>query len=77
MCPWGSSARPAGRGSSSGAKGRTPRTCKRGGFDLGPRLADLDLDGVFGEVLYPSLALGMYQLTDPAFQWACLDAYNR
>jgi predicted TIM-barrel fold metal-dependent hydrolase len=49
----------------------------RGGFELGPRLADLDLDGVFGEVLYPSLGLGMYQLTDPAFQWACLDAYNR
>lgn len=40
------------------------------------RLRDQDLDGVSAEVLYPSLAMRMFSLPDPALQTACFRAYN-
>jgi predicted TIM-barrel fold metal-dependent hydrolase len=49
---------------------------RRGGNDPGERLKDMRRDGVTAEVLYPSLSLSLYWLTDAAFQEACFQAYN-
>ncbi|HEY7067765.1 MAG TPA: amidohydrolase family protein [Chloroflexota bacterium] len=47
-----------------------------GGWDPKARLADMALDGVSAEVLYPSLGLFMYWIEDPGFQAACFGAFN-
>ena len=47
-----------------------------GGWDPRARLADMALDGVSAEVLYPSLGLFLYWIEDLAFQAACFGAYN-
>ncbi|ANW17165.1 amidohydrolase [Streptomyces clavuligerus] len=49
---------------------------RAGGSDPAARLKDMALDGVAGEVLYPSLALHLFWLSDGAFQRACFRAYN-
>jgi predicted TIM-barrel fold metal-dependent hydrolase len=41
------------------------------------RLADQDVDGVAGEVLYPTIGLFLIDHPDRAFATACLTAYNR
>jgi predicted TIM-barrel fold metal-dependent hydrolase len=46
------------------------------GFDPEVRLADLALDGVDGEVLYPTLGMQLYPVRDPEFRWALFRAYN-
>ena len=43
---------------------------------LGARLAELDKDGICGEVLYPTFGLGFYGIDDVKFKWALLRAYN-
>jgi predicted TIM-barrel fold metal-dependent hydrolase len=47
-----------------------------GGWDPHARLADMAVDGVSAEVLYPSLGLFLYWIEDAAFQEACFRAYN-
>lgn len=47
-----------------------------GGWDPVERLKDMEIDGVSGEVLYPSLGLGLFCMEDAALQEACFQAYN-
>jgi predicted TIM-barrel fold metal-dependent hydrolase len=47
-----------------------------GGWDVAARLRDQERDGVVAEVLYPSLALQLFRIRDPAFQAATFYAYN-
>ncbi len=47
-----------------------------GGADPALRAADLDEDGVWGEVLYPTIALFGYMIPDPELRWASARAYN-
>lgn len=49
---------------------------RAGGSDPAARCKDMALDGVVGEVLYPSLALHLFWLGDGDFQRACFRAYN-
>ena len=52
------------------------RDDKSGGRDIEHRLADLELDGIYGEVVYPNETLGVHQSPDPAYQFAIAQAYN-
>jgi predicted TIM-barrel fold metal-dependent hydrolase len=56
--------------------GRWDADVFRGGYDPEARLVDLARDGVDGEVLYPTIAMQMYPVTDADFQWALFRAYN-
>jgi predicted TIM-barrel fold metal-dependent hydrolase len=47
-----------------------------GGWDPVARLADMEIDGVSGEVLYPSLGLGLFCVADAELQEACFRVYN-
>jgi predicted TIM-barrel fold metal-dependent hydrolase len=47
-----------------------------GGSDPDLRAKDLDEDGVWGEVLYPTIALFGYMIPDPELRWATARAYN-
>ena len=47
-----------------------------GGWDPIMRMGDMKTDGVAAEVLYPSLGLGLYCITDAPFQEAIFRAYN-
>ncbi|MEV8456374.1 amidohydrolase family protein [Streptomyces sp. NPDC052095] len=49
---------------------------RAGGSDPAARLKDMALDGVAAEVLYPSLGLHLFWLSDGEFQRACFRAYN-
>jgi uncharacterized protein len=46
------------------------------GWDLTARLADLAVDGVHAEVLYPTVGMRFFTIEDPAFAGACISAYN-
>ena len=48
----------------------------RGGYDPEQHLADMRLDGVAGEVLYPSQGLFYFRVADSALQAAIFRAYN-
>jgi len=48
----------------------------RGGYDPDQHLADMRLDGVAGEVLYPSQGLFYFKVQDPALMSAIFRAYN-
>lgn len=47
-----------------------------GGFDPKARIGEMAQDGVSAEVLYPSLTMDLYGMTDVALQAACFRAYN-
>src|SRR5439155_14382000 len=49
---------------------------RAGAGDPDLRIADLDADGVWGEVLYPTVALFGFLIPDPELRWACARAYN-
>jgi len=51
--------------------GRAP-----GGFDLKQRLVDLDGEGVINQILFPSMGLWAYRITDGELWAACARAYN-
>ena len=68
-----------------GGAGKDPATAKRharldevrrGGWDPQARIKDMDLDGIKGEVLYPSVGLVLYRIEETDFLYACLRAYN-
>jgi predicted TIM-barrel fold metal-dependent hydrolase len=46
------------------------------GWDPVERLKDQALDGIDAEVLYPSLGMNLFAMTDGELQRACFDAYN-
>jgi predicted TIM-barrel fold metal-dependent hydrolase len=48
----------------------------RGGYDPDQHLADMRLDGVAGEVLYPSQGLFYFRVTDTPLMSAIFRAYN-
>ncbi len=48
----------------------------RGGYDPEQHLEDMRLDGVAGEVLYPSQGLFYFKVADPALMSAIFRAYN-
>ncbi|WP_417513141.1 amidohydrolase family protein [Minwuia sp.] len=68
------------------AAGRDPKDLKYkthnyrdlhpGGYDATKRLADQDRDGVFGEIIYPSVGMLLCNHPDFDFKRACFNAYN-
>src|ERR1700758_4197026 len=71
--------------SNAGARFEAPETISaqgrfqdvhRGGYDPEQHLKDLELDGVAGEVLYPSLGLFYFRVADPLLMSAIFRAYN-
>src|SRR5215213_8947717 len=71
--------------SNAGARFEAPETISgrarfedvhRGGYDPEQHLADMRLDGVAGEILYPSQGLFYFRLADGALMSAIFRAYN-
>ena len=71
--------------SNAGARFEAPETISghgrfedvpRGGYDPEQHLRDMELDGVAGEVLYPSQGLFYFRVTDGALMSAIFRAYN-
>jgi predicted TIM-barrel fold metal-dependent hydrolase len=71
--------------SNAGARFEAPETISgngrfedvhRGGYDPEQHLADMRLDGVAGEVLYPSQGLFYFRIADGALMSAIFRAYN-
>jgi len=71
--------------SNAGARFEAPETISgnarfedvhRGGYDPEQHLADMRLDGVAGEVLYPSQGLFYFKVADSALMSAIFRAYN-
>jgi predicted TIM-barrel fold metal-dependent hydrolase len=67
---------PRKMGSPSPAATDGPSHFRAGGADPDLRIADLEADGVWGEVLYPTIALFGFLIPDPELRWACARAYN-
>src|SRR5207244_10983382 len=72
--------------SNAGARFEAPETISshgrfedvpRGGYDPGQHLRDMQLDGIAGEVLYPSQGLFYFKVADPPLLSAIFRAYNR
>ncbi|HYR40990.1 MAG TPA: amidohydrolase, partial [Methylomirabilota bacterium] len=70
--------------SNAGARFEAPETISshgrfedvpRGGYDPGQHLKDMQLDGVAGEVLYPSQGLFYFKVTDSPLMSAIFRAY--
>jgi predicted TIM-barrel fold metal-dependent hydrolase len=60
-----------------GRDGADVARAEAGGWDPARRIRDQDLDGVAGEVVFPTLALQACYITpDPALQYALARAYN-
>ena len=47
-----------------------------GGYNPHAHVQDLDVDGVYADVLYPSIGLNLYALPDPALLRDVFSAYN-
>src|SRR2546426_2402670 len=71
--------------SNAGARFEAPETISgqgrfedvpRGGYDPGQHLRDMQLDGIAGEVLYPSQGLFYFKVADPLLLSAIFRAYN-
>src|SRR6266436_3899123 len=71
--------------SNAGARFEAPETISgrgrfedvpRGGYDPHQHLSDMRLDGVAGEILYPSQGLFYFRLADGALMSAIFRAYN-
>src|SRR3546814_9194074 len=45
-------------------------------YDPDARIAEIDRDTIWGEVLYPTFGLGFFGIDDAEFKWALLRAYN-
>jgi len=46
------------------------------GWDPAERVKDQEIDGVEGEILYTTLGMFLFHLTDVELQWASFRAYN-
>ena len=49
---------------------------REGGHDPKARIKEMEIDGLSAEVLYPTLALGLFSQADAGLQQACFRAYN-
>ena len=58
-------------------EGRTFGNLHRGGWDPKARVADMDRDGVFAELIYPSVGMAICDVPDFDYKRACMQAYNR
>jgi len=58
-------------------KAAGPFQAHPGGWDPHARIEEMEQDGVSAEVLYPTLALNLYQLDNAALQEACFAVYNQ
>ena len=67
---------PADEAETSKKKEKKATGFRAGGSDPDVRKVDLDEDGVWGEVLYPTIALFGFMIPDPALRWATARAYN-
>ena len=47
-----------------------------GGWDPSARIQEMEVDGVTAEVLYPSLTMDLFGLSDAVLQEACFRVYN-
>ena len=56
--------------------GSYDRDVPPGSYDPKARVKEIAVDGVEAEVLYPSIALRMFQIQDMPYQVACFKAYN-
>ena len=58
--------------------GGSYETMRPGSFDTKARLADMDIDGIYLQVLYPSVTLLGAKIygSEPELQVACVRAYN-
>jgi predicted TIM-barrel fold metal-dependent hydrolase len=81
----GESVRPVGLTATAGMSaldvapvGATYETMRPGSFDTTARLADMDIDGIWLQVLYPSVTLFGAKVygSDRDLQLACVRAYN-
>jgi predicted TIM-barrel fold metal-dependent hydrolase len=69
----GAAGKPSSELKASGVRAEELRS---GGWDPVARLEDMGADGVAAEVLYPSVGMSLAQCQDPAYQLACIEAYN-
>ncbi|MBM3347179.1 MAG: amidohydrolase [Betaproteobacteria bacterium] len=60
----------------SAAQAASEKDAPPGGWDPHQRLKDQDIDGVWAEVVYSSLAMAMFRVEDPAYQHALFRVYN-
>ena len=58
------------------ARSRAGATASEGGCSVEQRLADLAMDGVDGEIIFPGKGLGMWYTFDPVFAHAQCEVYN-
>jgi predicted TIM-barrel fold metal-dependent hydrolase len=81
----GKSMRPVGLTATAGLSylqyrpsGISYESMRPGSFDTKARLADLDADGIYAQVLYPSVTLSGAKVygSEPELQLACVRAYN-
>ncbi|HEX3947209.1 MAG TPA: amidohydrolase family protein, partial [Acidimicrobiales bacterium] len=57
-------------------EGRWDEDVPAAGYDPRIRLGEIQKDGVDVEVLFPSVGMHMYPITDASLQWALFRAYN-
>jgi predicted TIM-barrel fold metal-dependent hydrolase len=58
----------------AGAAERQPNA--EGGYNASRRLADIEADGVWAEILYPTTGLWAWSMTDPTLKLECSKVYN-
>ena len=58
-------------------EGRVFSALHRGGWDPKARVADMERDGVYAEVVYPSVGMAICDVPDVDYKRACMQAYNR
>ena len=56
--------------------GSYEKDSRPGAWDPNARIEDMEADGVEAEVIYPSVALRMFGISDLPYQLACFRAYN-
>lgn len=52
------------------------KAARPSGWDPSERLKDQDIDGISGEILYPTLGMQLFQMPDGELQRACFKVYN-
>jgi predicted TIM-barrel fold metal-dependent hydrolase len=67
---------PSSGGASERGDGAEGSHFRAGGWDPAERAKDLDADGVWGEVLYPTMALFGFMIPDPELRIETARAYN-
>ena len=55
---------------------RFDKDVRKGGWEPKARLADMAVDGVDGQILYPTVGFWLYGIEDPDLVYASFEAYN-